>query len=261
MIDRFVSFIEPAGAEPLPSLDVSPNRVGPGMVPYAGSRWRSRPREDNGLALHNCHVMYSPRFPPRRGRVFHHSFRRSSALAVWLLGVVLLPAPPAAAQRIEEVTATPEEAATLFLRSLRAIRWSAAAQFMHPEALERVQQVVDMMVEADSTGEMERYLLGAAGGAGGLTPAEVFARAVGAMIDDMPGLMHAIFDRDDEVLGHVPEGADVAYVVYRTTARISGAVPEIKVMELRRTPRGWRVYWSAELEVLDTALRGVGRGR
>ena len=81
------------------------------------------------------------------------------------------------------------------------------------------------------------------------------------MIDDMPGLMHAVYDRNDEVLGAVIEGADSAHVVYRTTARISGAVPEVKVMQLARTDGGWRVLWSDELEVLDAALRGVPRGR
>ena len=81
------------------------------------------------------------------------------------------------------------------------------------------------------------------------------------MIDDMPGLMHALFDRDDEVLGHVTEAGDTAHVVYRTTARISGAVSEVKVMQLARTTAGWRVAWSDELEVLDAALRGIPRGR
>jgi hypothetical protein len=70
-----------------------------------------------------------------------------------------------------------------------------------------------------------------------------------------------MYDRDDEVLGHVAEGETAAHVVYRTTARLSGAVPETKVMQLARGPAGWRVVWSDELEVLDAALRGVPRAR
>ena len=73
--------------------------------------------------------------------------------------------------------------------------------------------------------------------------------------------LHAIYDRDDEVIGSVSEAADTAHVVYRTTARISGAVSEVKVMQLSRTSAGWRVWWSDELDVLDTALRGVVRSR
>jgi len=169
---------------------------------------------------------------------------------------------PAAAQTLPEVTATPEEAAALFLRSVRAIRWTAAAQFTHPETLDRFQELVSMMSEADSTGEVRTYLTQTDHQAFvALTPAEVFDRSLGAMIDDLPGLMHAIFDRDDEVLGHVTEAEGRAHVVYRTMARISGAVSEVKVMQLGRTENGWRVVWSDELEVLEAALRGVARAR
>ena len=169
---------------------------------------------------------------------------------------------PSAAQQLSDLTATPEEAATLFLRSVRAIRWSAAAQFTHPQTLERFRRLVEMMADADSSGTVREYLTHTDSlGFTALPAAEVFDRSLGAMIDDMPGLMHAVFDRDDEVLGHVAESPDSAHVVYRTMARISGAVSEVKVMQLGRTPEGWRVLWSDELEVLDAALRGVPRGR
>jgi hypothetical protein len=181
-----------------------------------------------------------------------------------ILAIVLLTAPPCLSgqQTLAELTTTPEATSRLFLRSVRAIRWGAAAQFMHPATLERFREVVTMISDADTTGYVRDYLTGTDTTAyAELDGAAVFDRAIGAMIDDMPGLMHAIFDRDDEVLGHVPEGADVAHVVYRTKARISGAVSEVKVMQLARTPSGWRVRWSDELEVLDAALRGVARGR
>ena len=166
------------------------------------------------------------------------------------------------ARSLPELTATPEAAASLFLRSVRAIRWSAAAQFAHPETLRRFHDLVSMMVQVDSTGEVRTYLAQTdSAGYAALTPAQVFDRALGATIDDMPGLMHAVYDRDDDVLGHVLESADSAHVVYRTLARISGAMPEVKVMPMVRTAGGWRVLWSDELEVLEEALRGVLRGR
>lgn len=167
----------------------------------------------------------------------------------------------AGAQTLPELTATPDEAAVLFLRSVRAIRWSAAAQFIDDETLERFETTVTMLADADTTGEVRRYLTQTdSGGLASLTAADVFDRAIGTMIDDMPGLMHSIYDRDDEVLGHVLEAPE-AHVVYRTTARISGAVPEMKVMRMRRSPEGWRVLWSDELEVIEAALRGVPRTR
>lgn len=178
---------------------------------------------------------------------------------VTLAAVVAAPA-PSSAQTLEDVTATPESTAELFLRSVRAIQWDAAAQFLHDETLARFGTVVTMMVDADETGDVRQFLVGTdSAGYASLGPAEVFDRAIGALIDDMPGLMHALYDRDDEVLGHVVEGEATAHVVYRTTARISGAVSEVKVMQLRRAAAGWRVHWSDELEVLDAALRGLRR--
>lgn len=187
-----------------------------------------------------------------------------STLALTLAALVAgfaLHATPVGAQSLDELTATPESTAGLFLRSVRAIRWSAAARFMHDETLDRFRQTSRMLAAADTSGEVSRYLVGTdSAGLAGLEPREVFARSIGTMIDDMPGLMHSLYARDDDVLGHVPEGDAHAHVVYRTTARLSGAVPEVEVMQLARADTGgWRVLWSPELEVLEAALRGVAR--
>ena len=169
---------------------------------------------------------------------------------------------PLRAQTLAELTATPETTADAFLRSVRAIRWDVTAQLLHHETLQRFHTLVSMIAEADTTGETRRYLTRTeASGFGALTGTQVFERSIGAMIDEMPGLMHALYDRDDEVLGHVPEDPDSAHVVYRTLARIGGAVPEVKVMQLARTDAGWRIRWTDEIEVLDAALRGVRMGR
>lgn len=203
----------------------------------------------------------------RRASVFRRAPRSllgSCLLVGALMGGVASSAvdpPSITAQTLEEVTATPDSTAALFLRSLRAIRWGAAARLVHDDTLERFKAGTRMMAAADASGEVSAYLVGADSTAvAGLTAAEVFERAVGTVIDDMPGLMHSIYDRDDEVLGHVREGADTAHVVYRTTARLSGAVPEVKVMQLARAgSEGWRVRWSDELEILEAALRGATR--
>ncbi|HUF75062.1 MAG TPA: hypothetical protein VMM35_02230 [Longimicrobiales bacterium] len=171
-------------------------------------------------------------------------------------------APAARAQTLSELTRTPESTADAFLRSVRAIRWEPTGRLLHPQTSDRFRTLVSMIAQADTTGEARRYLTGTdAAGFSALGDAEVFARAIGAMIDDMPGLMHALYDRDDEVVGHVAEGTDSAHVVYRTLARIGGAVPEVKIMQLARADDGWRILWSDELGVLDAALRGVRTGR
>jgi len=181
------------------------------------------------------------------------------------LAVVLSAAPagPVAAQTLAQLTASPDSTAVLFLRSVRAIRWRAAAQFIHPATLERFRDVVGYMVNTDSTGALLKEFTGVSTDAQlrALPPAVVFDRAVGRMVDDMPGFMHSLFDHDDHVIGHVMEGADSAHVVYRTIERLQGAQPEVRVIQMARTPEGWRVLWSDELEVLEAALRGIPRTR
>ena len=182
------------------------------------------------------------------------------ALALVLPLVLSLMAAPLCAQSVATASETPEGTADAFLRSLRAIRWDAAAAVTHPDALRRFHDLVTMLADVDSTDAVRRYLTDTdRAGYGELTSTQVFRRALGNLIDDMPGLMHAVFDRDDQVLGHVLESPDTAHAVYRSTPRISGGVSQVKVMQLGRTPAGWRVLWSEEMDVLDAALRGVPR--
>ena len=186
----------------------------------------------------------------------------SATPLVWVLVMAMssLGSATSAQVTINEATRSPDETATLFLRSVRAIRWGTVAQFLDAEALERFQFTVTMIANADSSGELREYLVQSdSTGMSDLSAFEVFERSINAVIDDMPGLMHALYDRDDSVIGSVREEGGVAHTVYRTLARISGAVPEVKVMQLRSTPKGWRVAWSDELEVIEAALRGVGR--
>lgn len=172
------------------------------------------------------------------------------------------PSSPAAAQGAAGIASTPEATAQAFLVSVRGIRWDEAAELMHADALERFGELVRAMVELDGTGEVRHYLTGEdPAGFSTLDAGQLFERAVGTMVDSLPGFMHALFDHHDGVIGHVAESVDTAHVVYRTTPRLSGAVSEVQVMQLVRTSHGWRVLWSDELEALDGALRGVMLGR
>lgn len=178
------------------------------------------------------------------------------------LAVATVVAAPGAAQVVDAERAdTAAETAGVFLRSLRSLDWDEAAHALHPETLDRFRILVTMIAEADSTGGVGRFLTGTDGeGLQALAAEPVFARSIDAMLSEMPGLAHAIQDRDDEVLGTVPEGEEAEHAVYRTQARIGGSVPETKVMELGRVGAGWRVRWSDELELLDAALRGIAMG-
>lgn len=156
---------------------------------------------------------------------------------------------------------SPDSIADSFQSALRAMAWRAAAQRLHPEGLARFRDRVDMLVETNPSALLE----GALGGLSAeeyrvLSPEEVFVRSMQALSEQMRGLLHALVVRDVEVIGAVLESEDIAHVVYRSQARLSGAVPETRVMTLKRSPQGWRVLDSPELDVIREALRGFNRG-
>jgi hypothetical protein len=70
-----------------------------------------------------------------------------------------------------------------------------------------------------------------------------------------------LVDRDVEIIGAVEEPPDLAHAVYRNMDRIGGAVPEIRVMTLKRSGGDWLVLETEELDLIREALRGVGRRR
>jgi hypothetical protein len=188
--------------------------------------------------------------------------RRSAVLAASLSLPLILAAGRVSAQtNLRAATAAPGPTTVLFLRALRAIRWHTVAELLHPDALAHFREVVTTLSDADTTGTLRRWFTGTrdARTYAALDDTAVFERAVGHTIDSLPGLMHSLYDHDDRVLGHVMVGADTAEVVYRTVERLSGAVPDVLVAQLARTPDGWRVLWVNDLAVIEEALRGVRR--
>ncbi|MGE0160856.1 MAG: hypothetical protein AB7T31_15745 [Gemmatimonadales bacterium] len=183
-------------------------------------------------------------------------------LAVLVLASPFLGASPAAAQAAAHASSeAPAGAAHAFLDAVRALRWQGVAERLHPETLERFRTLVAMIAEADSTDGVGRFLTGVGpADRAGLPSTTIFSRAIDAMLTEMPGLANALHERDDDVLGAVPEGTESAHAVYRTQARIGGSVSEVKVLELGLVGSEWKVRWSDELEVLDAALRGVAMG-
>jgi hypothetical protein len=155
----------------------------------------------------------------------------------------------------------PDSVADSFQRALRTMAWRAAAQRLHPEGLARFRERVDMLVEVNPSALLDDALGGlSAEEYRALSRQEVFVRSMEAMSEQMRGLLHALVVRDVEVIGTVLESQDIAHVVYRSQARLSGAVPETRVMTLKRSPQGWRVLDSPELDVIREALRGFNRG-
>ena len=132
---------------------------------------------------------------------------------------------------------------------------------MHPEALKRIRDLVSALIDVDETGATREYFFGDASQADyrRQNARDFFTRVMDATLGELGGLLHAIVVRDVTIVGSVSDGPDLAHVVYRSHAQLSGAEPEIRVMTMKRVPDGWRVLESQELEVIREALRGTPR--
>lgn len=173
-----------------------------------------------------------------------------------------LPAPRAAAQAPDP--SPPAEVADEYQRAFQSRVWDGLVQRLHPEALAYVRLAVDVTVQADTTGWALKNL-----GGGAPDRTAYAARSDSRVVVDVmrwvetnaPGLLSSLVNRRSEVLGVVEESEDTAHAVYRIVQLVSGAEPEVLVLTLERTGRGWQVRDAPEIGTLHTAIRGLGRAR
>lgn len=155
----------------------------------------------------------------------------------------------------------PDSVATEFQAALRGVGWRAASSRLHPEALDTFHHLMTLLVEMDTTGGPidKLYPEGGLPEFHSKAPEEVFLRVMDVLTFDAQGLVHALVVRDVDVVGHVPEGPDLAHVVYRSTADLSGAKPELRLMTMKLDGERWRVLSSQEVDILVEAFRGISR--
>jgi hypothetical protein len=181
---------------------------------------------------------------------------RTSLTLGLIMPAVLCAAAPAFAQR--PLPEAPDSLAAEFQLAIRVAAWQAAARRMHPEALDRIHHRIDTLVRYDTAGKVIEAIFGGMSEEEyrSLSPGDVFVHLMEAISREMRGLLHFLVIEEIDILGTVREPPELAHVVYRSTAELSGAVPEIRVMTLKRTDEGWRVLTSQELEVIREAARG-----
>lgn len=182
----------------------------------------------------------------------------ADSLAADSLGAGAAAGPPPPLPRLDP--SPPDTVAIEFRAGFGQMAWAELAQKMHPHALAQLRTSVDLIVERDSTGWARRTLAGGIptdSAYAELPDDAVFAATMGGLQNEIPGLVSSLVGRDSEVIGIVQENAIEAHAIYRNQALVPGAEPEVLVMSLMRTPFGWKVRTVAEIEVLQTALRGL----
>ncbi len=177
-----------------------------------------------------------------------------------LLSVLCLLAVPGRT-RAQDPSLSPDSLGAEFQAALQGMGWRAAAHRMHPEALRRFRYLIDVFVTTDETPITREFFFGTLDQDEyrSMSDELIFIRVMSVMMSELRGLLHAIVVRDVRVIGSVQEPPDLAHVVYRSLARLSGAEPEMRIMTLKRAPNGWRVLESQELDVIMESLRGTPR--
>jgi hypothetical protein len=161
---------------------------------------------------------------------------------------------PAAAQE------TPEAVLTRYYETFRSGDFAANAAMMDPAALEELKATMaglaGMAAAEGGEEEMrEMFGVGSAAELGALAPAELYTRMLQATLGG--GEMREIMrSAEIEVLGHVPEGDDLAHVVYRMRLSFGGMdVDQVQIAPMRRTPDGWRVMLTGSIAGM---MQGMG---
>lgn len=170
--------------------------------------------------------------------------------ALLLLGGVL---PLSAAELAPGMT--PQQVAAESFARMRAGDWAGAAATFDPAALHRFREMLGGIDASGKTPSMLPGLLGVDDPAAvaKLDDAAFFAGFLRTTMGRMGSMVSL---GDQQVLGAVPEGADRVHLVTRNTVETMGLkMIRMEVVTLNRTPDGWRVALSGEMEGMAEMMR------
>ncbi|MBN8212038.1 MAG: hypothetical protein J0M09_03895 [Xanthomonadales bacterium] len=190
-----------------------------------------------------------------------------------LLSLALLCAGPVAAAELT-VDMPPEQVAREAYRRMQTADWVAAAETFDPAALKRFRELLlpvldvvgvagkdradqeqDNEQDKASAGALMLWVLFAPATSveeiKALSDREVFAR----IMANTMSLASAKLEGQD-VIGSVAEGSDMVHVVTRNVAKVEAmTMTKVEAITLHRTPHGWRLALTGDLEGLAETLQ------
>ena len=191
----------------------------------------------------------------------HRLHFRLQALVLGLLAVAGSEVWGQEARRVE--TTGPEAVAERFFHGLGRLQWTGIVDLLHPDALADVDLVANQLVGSLRGDSILIQLYGATREEFlGWSDRETFLRTMTGMVAYARGLMESQVTTDVDILGTVMEGDTLAHVVYRErTDHMGTEIEEVSATTLRRAGGRWLIWRNPELEVLETAFRGLPIGR
>lgn len=155
---------------------------------------------------------------------------------------------------------TPEQVAAEAYARMRAGDWPGAAEAFDPAALKQFRGMFGAGAEASPMAPMLRALLGMEEGKSfdKLDDTAFFSGFLQSMMGRMGGMVTL---GGQQILGGVPEGGDRMHLVARTSAEAMGLkMTNMEVVTLNRTPKGWRLALSGQMEGMAALFRKAAEG-
>jgi hypothetical protein len=159
---------------------------------------------------------------------------------------------------------SPEGAATLAMSSARKGDWSEYTHRMHPEALAKAKQMFGAIVAADESGRMGKLFFGVESYKTyeALSDSGTFVALMVNLTQHMPAFGEAMKTAEFHVIGTLPEGDDLAHVVYRSGAKAEGlAITKTSVLSMRTYGGEWRMLLTGSIEGLAARLSQMSGGK
>ncbi len=182
--------------------------------------------------------------------------------AIMAAAVVAATPHPTSAQSLASIArpaAPGQTSAESFIREyVAAVRkgdWGALGRYYHPEALAEFRAASKLLLESnDPKARDARVALSGSDSGASLREMsdDVFFTTFSSRVFSvMPkDLLDMLFKPMGEVIGAVPDGADVAHVVYRTRMPVLGKlINTTDVLTAKRTATGWGVLLNREFSL------------
>ncbi len=125
--------------------------------------------------------------------------------------------------------------------AVRRSDWAAAARLMHPDALLQLRNLFQPFLAMPDMQELGPELFGTPNTDLAATPDTIlYARFLGKVMAQLPGMDRALQGATITPLGHVPGGADTVLVVNRMVLTLDGmTISQFDVMPFRLENGRW----------------------
>lgn len=170
-------------------------------------------------------------------------------------GLAAIARPPVPGQSV-----SPESFAREYVAAVRKGDWAALGRYFHPDALAEFRKATRVLMQStDPRAREARVVLsGSESGAAlrDMSDEVFFATFASQVLSQLPkDVRDLLFKPMGEVLGAVPDGAEVVHVVYRTRVPVLGTfIDTTDVMTTKRTATGWGVLLNREFAMFLLSL-------